>query len=70
MTTRKTLTERADLEDRAAERAAMVARHAEGQGYLNGADMLWKVADRCRADGLKLRALSEARRHYPRTTKG
>jgi hypothetical protein len=58
----RTLAERADLEDEAAERAAMIARHAERQGYLNGADMLWKIADRCRIDGLKLRALAEAQR--------
>jgi hypothetical protein len=62
MTIRKTLAERADLEEVAAERAVAVARHVEAEGYFIGADIYWKLADRCRAEGLKLRALAEARK--------
>ena len=56
MTTQKTLAKRADLEDMAAERAVTVARHAEAEGYFVGAEMYWKLAHRCRAEGLRLRA--------------
>jgi hypothetical protein len=39
-----------------------VARHVEAEGYFIGADLYWKLADRCRAEGLKLRALADARK--------
>ena len=57
----RTLAERADLQDLVAERAADVARYAEAEGYLTGADIYWKLAQRCRVKSLKLRALSTAR---------
>ena len=57
----KTLTTRADLEDRAADRAADIARHAEALGHFDGAETLWRTARRCRVESLKLRALAAAR---------
>jgi hypothetical protein len=70
MTMRKTLAERADLEDVAAERAMAVARHVEAEGYFIGADMYWKLANRCRVEGLRLRALAEARKIQGRRPRG
>jgi hypothetical protein len=46
MTIRKTLAERADLEDVTAERAVAVARHVEAEGYFIGADIFWRLAHR------------------------
>ena len=60
MPNRITLAKRADLEDRAAERAADVARQAEALGHFDGAETLWRTARRCRVESLKLRALAVA----------
>ena len=44
--------EQAALEEHAAERAAEIARHAETAGCRERAEMLWRLARRCRVQAL------------------
>jgi hypothetical protein len=55
---RPTLTERADLEEATADRAAEVAMHAEAMGHADHAQVFWGLACRCRVSALILRAKS------------
>ena len=53
----ETLVKRTVLQDRVAERAAEIARHADEIGDADTADILWRVVRRSRVQTLKLRVV-------------
>ena len=59
---RQTLIDRARVKSGPRRGQRRLARYAESLGHFEGAETFWRMARHYRVEGLKLRALAEARR--------